>query len=298
MISLLRLASARRAASAAWIIASFSLLGSFGVGCGAGAGGAGLDAAAASGVTASPPAVRGARAFSSDILLYVGDGAWSTEVTSLRALFAERGATYKEVSSARLNQMTAEEMAQYGAFVWPGGQGGTMSRSLTTSAKDNIRKAVRQYGVGYVGFCAGAFVAVAPTPAAGQAPSYGISVVDGPELEYYYLEEELTRAGRSDIAMTVHTFADGTSRDIVWYGGPMTPAIPGSVVAKYPDGTPAISQMWSGQGWVILAGAHPAAPQSFRDSNGLDDADGTDMDTAWTLINAAVHQIELPTFAG
>jgi glutamine amidotransferase-like uncharacterized protein len=263
------------------------------VGCGSGAS---TPRGEGSGAGAADPVVRGTRSFATDILLFSGSGAWSPEVSSLKALFAQRGATYKEVSSSQLNAMSAEQMAEYGTFVWPGGSGGTQSSSLTTATKDNIRKAVRELGVSYIGFCAGAFVAVAPTPAPGKAPSYGLSVVDGPELDYYYLEEEMNRAGQTDIAMTLHTFADGTTRDIVWYGGPVVTNGAHSVVAKYPNGDAAISQMWSGKGWVILAGTHPAAPQSVRDSYGLDDADGVDTDLAWKLIDAAIQQTELPTF--
>jgi glutamine amidotransferase-like uncharacterized protein len=266
------------------LLSSFSLVG---VGCGSGT---------ANGATSSDPVVRGARAFSTDILLYNGSGVWSPEVASLRGIFNEHGASFDEVSSDELNAMSAEELGKYGAIVWPGGLGGTQSASLTTQTKDNLRKAVREQGVGYIGFCAGAFVAVSPTPASGKAPSYGLSIVDGTELPYYYLESDFERSGETDIAMTLETFADGSTRDLVWYGGPVVTSGANSVIAKYPNGDAAISQMWSGNGWVILSAVHPTAPQSVRDTYALDDADGTDLDLAWKLVDAAVHQTALLVF--
>lgn len=271
----------------ALLLVTLSSLTLLGGGCGSGGAG---------GASGADPVVRGARSFSTDILLYNGSGVWSPEVSSLRSIFAEHGATYDEVSSSELNAMSAEDLAKYGAIVWPGGLGGTQSASLTIQTKDNLRAAVREAGVGYIGFCAGAFVAVSPTPAEGKAPSYGLSIVDGAELPYYYLEAEYERSGATDITMTLESFADGTQRDLVWYGGPVVTAGENSVIAKYPNGDAAISQMWSGNGWVILSAVHPTAPQSVRDTYGLNDSDGMDLDLAWKLIDAAVHQQALQTF--
>ena len=140
----------------------------------------------------------------------------------------------------------------------------------------------------YVGFCAGAFVAVAPAPAAGQDVSYGFGVVDGPLLNEY--------AGPGTSAayeQTLETFADGSTQDILWYGGPITPDV--GVVAKYPTGDPAISQMWSGTGLVIIAGLHPDLSQATLQSLGVSPTTSS-QNTAWNILNAALTQQTLPTF--
>jgi hypothetical protein len=41
----------------------------------------------------------------------------------------------------------------------------------------------------------------------------------------------------------------------------------GEVVAKYDDGTPALAQGRFGEGWVVLLGTHPEAPDRWH--NGL-----------------------------
>lgn len=237
--------------------------------------------------TPTPPA----RSYSTDVLLFAGSGTWSAEISALESILTSKGATYEKVSSAKLDSMSVDEIAKFGLLMFPGGSGGTQAGSLSSDTHARLRAAVQERGVSYIGFCAGAFIAVAPKPAPGRDVSYGLGIVDGPILDYYYLENR----GVS-IAMTMESFADGTKRDLVWYGGPVTPKVAGGVIAKYPDGNPAISQMWSGNGFVILSAVHPAAPQSIRTSSGLNDSDGSDYEVAWKLIHAALNRVVQPAF--
>ena len=229
------------------------------------------------------------RSWSVDAMIFAGTGTWGTEVSSLKSILSAQGASYLEVSSADLNSMSLDELADFGVLVFPGGYGGQQSSSLTSATRERIRQAVQQRGVGYTGFCAGSFIAVAPAPSPGGDVSYGIGVVDGPVLDYYYLENQGVTAD-----MTLLTFADGTTRDVLWYGGPITPAGDGDVVARYPNGDPAISEIDSGQGLVVLSGGHPGAPASVKSSFGLSDSDGTDFALTWSLIRAAMNHERLP----
>jgi glutamine amidotransferase-like uncharacterized protein len=231
------------------------------------------------------------RNYSTDAMLFVGDGTWASEVSSIENILQSHGATFQEVDTAQLNAMSATDLAQFGLLIFPGGEGGTEAGNLTTQAHANLRAAVQQEGVSYLGFCAGSFIAAAPAPAPGRDVSYGLGVVNGPVLDYYYLENQGT-----DIAMTEETFANGTQADILWYGGPVTPNVPGGVIAKYPDGNPAISEMWSGKGFVVLSAVHPTATPAILDALGMSSTDGTHEDIAWNLMNAALHQQPLPAF--
>jgi glutamine amidotransferase-like uncharacterized protein len=233
---------------------------------------------------------KGTRKFTTDILLYTGSGTWGAEVGALEDMIPAHGATYDTVTEASLNAMSLDELSQYGMIVWPGGLANTEVSGLTQATRAKLRQAVQERGVGYVGFCAGSFVAV------GSDAGYNIGIVSGPPLEYYSREAYYEKNGGTDIEMTMTSFANGSKRDIVWYGGPMTQEIQGGVIARYPDGTPEISQMWSGNGFVILSGTHPTAPDSVRTSYGLNDSDGNDQDIAWSLINAVLRQQELPAF--
>ena len=239
--------------------------------------------------TNSPPTEKPPRNYKIDALLFSGSGTWSIEVASLEDILTSHGVSFQKVTSAEMNTMNVADFANFGLLIFPGGSGGTQAGSLSSATKAALREAVQVRGVSYVGFCAGAFIAVAPKPAAGKDVSYGLGIVPGSELEYYYLENQGV-----PMAMTKNTFADGTSRDVLWYGGPMTPNTPGTVVAKYPDGSPAISEMWSGNGFVMISGPHPAAPPAAK--AGFNDSDGADYDLAWTLMSAALHQQPLPVF--
>ncbi|MBI3556663.1 MAG: hypothetical protein HY074_10405 [Deltaproteobacteria bacterium] len=246
------------------------------------------------GLMAGPTSIlQGSRKFTTDALVFNGTGTWSPEPSSLESILSSHGATYREVSSAELNEMSVDDLSQFGAIVWPGGIALKQANSLSATTKDNLRRAVQERGVSWIGFCAGAFIAAAP---AEHNASYTIGIVDTPLLDMYYLEQQLERAGKTDISMTMESFPDGSKRDLVWYGGPITPSGHNMVIAKYPTGDAAISQMWSGNGFLILSGVHPGAPQSTRRYFSLVDSDGTDFDLAWTLLEAAINQKALPTF--
>jgi glutamine amidotransferase-like uncharacterized protein len=232
-----------------------------------------------------------ARDYKVDVMLFNGDGVWASEEKSIKSMLLSHNATFEEVDSEELDAMSLEDITKFGLLIFPGGSGGTQSRSVSAATHARLREAVQKRGVSYIGFCAGAFIAVAPAPAPGKDVSYGFGVVDGPELEYYYLENKGVNA-----AMTKLKLADGTSKDILWYGGPITPKTQGGVIAKYPDGNPAITQLWSGSGFVILSGVHPTATQNMLTSLGVKSSDGIHLDFAWTLIDSALHQASLPAF--
>jgi glutamine amidotransferase-like uncharacterized protein len=251
------------------------------------------DGSGDGGGTTLPPVdpVPPAREWSTDVLLFAGAGSWSTEVASLESILTAHGATYRKVSSATLDSMSVDDLAKYGLILFPGGSGGTQAGSLSDDTHARLREAVQKRGVSYLGFCAGAFIAFAPAPPPGGDVSYGLGVAVGPVLDYYYLEYQ-----GKDVAMTKNKFADGSTRDLLWYGGPVTPNLPGGVIAKYPNGDPSITQTWSGKGFVIVSGPHPAAPTSVKSSFGLSDSDGTDFALAWQLIDGALNQKPLKAF--
>jgi hypothetical protein len=82
---------------------------------------------------------------------------------------------------------------------------------------------------------------------------------------------------------------------MIWWDGPATPAWSGGVIARYPDGKPAISQTRTGLGFVIVSGPHPEAPASWQWDSGTD-PDGVDHDIAAKLIRAAMNKTPLPAY--
>jgi glutamine amidotransferase-like uncharacterized protein len=237
--------------------------------------------------TTSPPPITSTRSFTTDVMVFTGAGTWSTEITDAEALLTANGASYQEVNSAQLDVMTPADMAAFGVIFIPGGTGSTEADSVSATTHANMRTAVQTLGVSYVGFCAGAFVAVAPAPTAGGDVSYGFGVVDGA------VENEYAGPGTTaDYFSVVLNFTSGGSENILWYGGPITPNT--GVLATYPTGDPAISQIWSGTGLVLIAGVHPDLSTSSLSSLGATPTTSA-QDTAWKMFNAAITQVPITT---
>lgn len=234
------------------------------------------------------------RDFSKDVLIYAGTATAYGDSEALVSIVESKGLSYDTVSSSELDAMSVEQLADYGVIVWPGGFAGQMSSSLDTATRGRIRQAVREKGVSFVGICAGAFIAVSPSAKGGDAgPDWGFALVDEETMPYYHLEDE----GTTEAMVTVE-MAGGQKRDLVWWGGPYLPekSFPNGTVARYSDtGEPAIAQTWAGNGFMILSGPHPEAPEDWRGKLGLTDEDGMDQDIAWDMIEAALKQKPMPT---
>jgi glutamine amidotransferase-like uncharacterized protein len=240
----------------------------------------GSDPAAPISSTTQTPAP--ARSYTTAVLLYEGSGVSTSDAQSLEAILASAKISYTAVTSAQLNTMTAAQFASYGMFLVPGGTANTMSNSLTSSTIQLIQNAVSQDGMGYLGICAGAFLA-------GNYGSWGLALTSN-GFNYYVAESQ----GITEEAVQV-SFPDGSQKGLIWYGGPKLDGF-GSVVGKYPDGTIAIAQETSGKGFVLLSGVHPEAPASWR--VGMTGADGTAEDFAYvvTLVQATLAHSPLPSF--
>lgn len=233
----------------------------------------------------NPPAGHG---YTTDVMLFNGSGVSTSDWQSTESILKSQGLSYQLVNSAELNAMSLEQITSFGAIVVPGGSGGTITSNLTPATRIRVRQAVRDYGVGYVGFCAGAWVAVGPEADTDNTAGYGLAVAKGSVLPSWPVP------GRT-AAMVPVTFSDGSVRQLVWWGGPATPEWENGVVARYADGKPAISERWAGKGYVVISGPHPEAPQGWRSTAGTD-SDGLDYDIAIDMIQAALKKQALATY--
>lgn len=163
------------------------------------------------------------------------------------------------------------------ANVWiePGGYATNQMDGMPASLKNAIKSFVTNGG-GYLGFCAGAFTA---TEYVGTTNTRGLNLIAG--------DTELWGTGLG----IEKVLWSGTTRYIYWEGGPYFHDFPSSVsvVAYYPDGSPAAIRSTYGKGRVFLSGVHPEAPAYWKD--GLTDPDGSDFDlvqsmAAWVTFQA------------
>ena len=220
-------------------------------------------------------------------LIYHGAATAFGDVESISEILDAQGITHQDVTSEELNQMTVEELTQFGMIVWPGGYAGQMSASLYPATRDRVRRAVRERGVNFVGICAGAFIAVSPAaPSSAEGPEWGLSIIDAETLPYYHLEGEGLEYSLVDLEIS-----SGIRIGVVWWGGPTLPEVSHGVLARYLDNhEPAVIQTQAGFGWVFLAGPHPEAPHSLRVKLGLRSSDGLDHEFAGQIFRAALGQ--------
>lgn len=239
----------------------------------------------------SNPGAGGRSGYVTDVLLFNGTGVSTSDWQSTEQIIQDHGWSYQLVNSAQLNAMSLDEIGSFGAIVVPGGSGGSIAGGITSAAQLRLRQAVRDRGVGYVGFCAGAWVAVGPESSGDSVAGYGFAVAPGNVLDAFY------PGGNTSLtaAMVPVSLPDGSSRQLVWWGGPSTPEWAGGVIGRYDDGTPAISETLSGKGFVVISGPHPEAPQGWRATAG-NDSDGLDYDLAIAMIDSAITRKPMKAF--
>ena len=226
-----------------------------------------------------------------EVLLFNGVGTNASNAQALIDILEQEGLSVKVMSSAQMEAIAESDLRRYLMIVWPGGDANVMSDGLSGATRAKIRRAVVQGGVSYVGFCAGAWMAVGPVPAVNSVPYWGLAIVPGDYLKIY-----LPNGQQPTGAMVTAYFANQSSRDLVWWGGPYLADYSNGVIARYPDRRAAIIETTVGSGFVVISGLHPEAPQNWRDSIGLVDRDGLDFDVAWDLLNAGLLRSRLATF--
>jgi hypothetical protein len=118
-----------------------------------------------------------------------------------------------------------------------------------------------------------------------------LGIVSGPYLSVSYLAKKGLEKTLEKVS-----FPDGSTQDLLWYGGPETPNLPGGVIAKYANGSPAITQTQSESGFVIVSGLHPSiTPWTLAELN-LTPQSQPSAELTWQLLKSALHHRKLITF--
>lgn len=211
-----------------------------------------------------------------EILLFAGTGTSPNDVAAIESILHGKDLRYATVNSQQLNEMGESQLMAYRLMIVPGGNFITMGDHWTTGTPAKIHDAV-QGGLSYLGICAGAFLA-------GHGTYTSLNLTSGVRFGFYAAADQGIR--KTAVAIT----GVGTpTLEHYWEDGPQLSGW-GAVVGKYPDGTPAIVEGSSGQGWVILAGVHPEAPDNWRRGMTFTTPASVDNAYAGTLIDAALNR--------
>jgi glutamine amidotransferase-like uncharacterized protein len=216
------------------------------------------------------------------ILVFNGTGTSPNDVAAFETLLHDNHLEYSTASSSQLNDMSESRLRDYRLLIIPGGNFETMGNSLGPATAANIRSAVQE-GLSYLGICAGAFLA-------GKSPYNGLNLTSGVQFHFYSDENKGIR--KAAVAITGPGMPN---LDQYWEDGPQLAGW-GAVVARYPDGTPAVAEGMSANGWVILSGVHPEAPAGWRRGMTFTTPASVDRAYAATLIHAALNRMWLPHY--
>ena len=216
------------------------------------------------------------------MLLYNGTGT-SADVLAVEAVLGNLGIGYLTADETLLNAMTEPQLAGYKLIIIPGRKLDHHRRKSHCASYINIRGAVQHYGVHYLGLCAGAFFG-------GYSSYNGVDLTAGVSFDFYADEYKGIHEEPVEIS-----FPSWRPLDVYWQDGPQLSGW-GEVVAKFPDGTPAIVEGQSGDGFVIFTGVHPEAPESWRASMNFTTPASVDLAYAGTVIQSALTGSPLPHF--
>lgn len=163
------------------------------------------------------------------------------------------------------------------AKVWiqPGGVSNEAYNSMSSELIDGLKEFVRAGG-GYVGFCAGGFMA---TEWIGGTGGMGLGFVPGGTGLYH--------KGWS----LAPVMWNGKLRNIWFEGGPyfygIDPSTGFEVTATYETGAAAAVRGTFGKGRVWVTGLHPEAPAHWATDDGVDDPDGPEQLLAAEMVQWA-----------
>jgi glutamine amidotransferase-like uncharacterized protein len=175
------------------------------------------------------------------------------------------------------SDITPELLAKAKVYVQPGGDALRVRDALSNKAFNAIKEFVWNGG-GYIGFCAGAFLASPWLDDNDTLP--GLNMVPAYDID--------------------HTHGDEKSRvePIIWHGQLRYVYYQGGaafevdekhtdiVQATYEDGTAVIVYNSYGHGRVAVSGAHPEAPAAWFKDDGLEKKDNT-LDIALDMVRWA-----------
>lgn len=225
-----------------------------------------------------------------DVLIYGGVLSWNDEIDSIKGLLTAQNKTYVEYNDAKMNSLSLEDLKGFSLVIFPGGNSDRVSENLTPETKRHLRDAIVENGLNYLGLCAGAWLVISPEPIE-QANHYGFQLQRGPWLQQTSFHHE-----KLEFKIVQALLPGGVSRRLLWFGGPITPEIPGGVIARYSDGSPAATQMRTGKGFVIISGLHPTANKEILKDLGLFDREAIAPELAWTMIEAALYGKPMAAF--
>ncbi|MBS1958426.1 MAG: hypothetical protein JST80_03050 [Bdellovibrionales bacterium] len=169
-------------------------------------------------------------------------------------------------------------------WIQPGGIGNEALYTMTDRMVDELDKFIKNGG-GYVGFCAGAFMATTYIGRRG----LGMDIFPGQSIAFPYWPV------RYDLDYTLQEVNwNGKKRYVFLEGGPYLIYDERDknieTIATFPSGAVAAARATYGKGRVYITGLHPEAPTIWTTEDNIKDPDGSDRDLAIEMIQWAAQR--------
>ena len=216
---------------------------------------------------------------------YEDDGVWEEDVTALESIFRAYGFTWRKVDAAALARgaLGSGKNRRFRALVEPGGWAYTRDTSLGAAGVAKVRLFIASGGA-YVGFCAGAWAAVATARwdyygyGWYQSYPYNLRLLDGAGVGPFgwmpWLDgtnANLVEAAIDTNNATMRAIGMPSRTRFLYGGGPWfepSKPLPGwevwaravaplGAASRAGDGKPTIVRFGYGKGTVILFAYHP-----------------------------------------
>ncbi len=232
-------------------------------------------------------------------LIYQGPGSCdpgTPDGCSESAARVARAAGFKPIFVGPDGTEAVEIWHKAAVWVQPGGRARIQVQTMSAQLKEDIRNFVAGGG-GYVGFCAGGFLATQQfgwqnkEDPSKDFEAEALGLMPGYTQYYEYFDEEITEERPATVISTNWL---GQNRQVYWELGPYfdkTTVGPGvEVVSRYGDERIMSIRSQFGQGKVFVTAVHPEAPQSWYDYYNLTDSDGTDLELAASMLQWSARQ--------
>ena len=209
-------------------------------------------------------------------LVYSGPGACAEGCAEAAADVARRAGL--EVHLVKAEDIKPELLKLASVWIQPGGDAIEVANLMSPEQKQLLRDFVHAGG-GYLGFCAGAFLADAKVDNANTVEGLGFLPGTTRDLQKVAKPAMVTVDWRGKMR---HLYFEGGA----YFEFPRD--APVNIIATYEDGKPATIEVHYGLGHVLVTGPHPEAPDSWKHAAGLEDADGQDFDLAEDMLRSVL----------
>lgn len=232
-------------------------------------------------------------------LVYRGPGACEdgcAEAAFEMATLAGLKAVYvgpNDLDQSQTAQATERLFASAKVWIQPGGVSNEAYYTMTAKMRSALYQFIKNGG-GYVGFCAGAFMA---TSGIGGTGDPGLAVIPGGTgLFRAYAENPNVVFSLQNVTWKSPS-GEMRKRKVYFEGGPYLWGIENNpkveIMARYFTGHVASARTVFGKGRVYVTGLHPEAPAIWSEEDNVHDPDGVDHDLAIEMIFWAVYGFDL-----